>query len=172
MSTVLTDKVKDKIMDYLADQCCQDMIYDFQYELLCDYIHNDGGLYDYIQDWLWEGIDFSKANEPGFTAKTGQRIISKMIIKETRQELSKCNRDLVREALKQWTIDFKDWIWKNNFTQTHSQKTSKIKNFKFRKLIKCLFRNRSFGTADWRKCQQRTRRIFRRWACRVVFGLR
>ena len=108
MSTVLTDKIKDKIKDYIANQCCQDMIADYQYDLLCDYINNDDHLYDYVQEWLWAGVDFSKANEPGFPAKVGQQMIEKQILYDVREELIKCSRERVRKALEEWLDYFKE----------------------------------------------------------------
>ena len=108
MSTVLSVQAKEKILDYCAAQLFQGMIRDDQYDLICDWVHNEDGFYDYIQDWLWDDIDFSKADEPKFARNAGTLIISRMILKETRYELSKCNRDLVRDALQQWTFDYKD----------------------------------------------------------------
>ena len=108
MSTVLSEKLKSKIKDYIADQCCQDMIADYQYDLLCDYINNDHHLYDYVQEWLWDGVDFSKANEPSFPSKVGQQMIEKQILYDVREELSKCNPERVREALNEWLDHYKD----------------------------------------------------------------
>ena len=108
MSTVLSIQAEEKILDYCASQLFAGMIRDDQYDTICDWIHNEDGFYDYLQDWLWEDIQFSNADQPGFGQEAGQKIISRMILKEIRNELAKCNPDLVKQALNEWLDHYKD----------------------------------------------------------------
>ena len=108
MSTVLSDKVQDKIKDELADICCNECFIDnWQYDLLCNYINNEDGFFDHKQEWLWEGIDLSKAHNKDFPKIAARILAQKQILHDVKEEIDKCDQDIVAKHLEKWLTELK-----------------------------------------------------------------
>ena len=105
MSTVVTEEVQQKLLDYIKKQYYADAITSYQRELLEKPIYNcNRSMYRK----LFEDLAGPNVSDATIRNKADEWIDS-IILEDLRPKLDKCSsHERVREKLKEWFVEFSD----------------------------------------------------------------